>query len=66
MTRLTPCISMRRLLTAITYDTVNNTLIVPHLYPYGPDDTTAFWKVWDLNLAFATGMEDAELPYSGE
>ncbi|MCB9454372.1 MAG: tetrathionate reductase family octaheme c-type cytochrome [Anaerolineaceae bacterium] len=48
------------------YDTVNNTLIVPHLYPYGPDDTTAFWKVWDLNLAFATGMEDAELPYSGE
>jgi octaheme c-type cytochrome (tetrathionate reductase family) len=48
------------------YDTVNNTLIVPHLYPYGADDTTAFWKVWDIDLAFATGMEDAGLEYSGE
>lgn len=48
------------------YDPVNNMLIVPHLFPYGPDDTTAFWKGWDLDVAFATGMEDAELPYSGE
>lgn len=48
------------------YDSVNNTLIVPHLFPYGPDDTTAFWKAWDMDLAFATGMEDAELDYSGE
>lgn len=48
------------------YDSVNNTLIVPHLFPYGPDDQTAFWRVWDFDLAFAAGMEDAELDYSGE
>ena len=48
------------------YDSVNNTLIVPHLFPYGPDDQDAFWRSWDFDLAFAQGMEDAELDYSGE
>lgn len=48
------------------YDTVNNTLIVPHLFPYGPDDQRAFWRAWDFDLAYEAGMEDAGLDYSGE
>lgn len=48
------------------YDPVNNVLIIPHLFPYGPDDTTALWKGWDVDVAYAQGMEDAEIDYSGE
>jgi len=48
------------------YDSVNNTLIVPHLFPQNAEDQQAFWRVWDFDTAFASGMEDAEIPYSGE
>lgn len=42
------------------YDTRNNTLIVPHLFGKG-----GFWKTWDWQKAFTSGMSHAGLPYSG-
>jgi len=47
-------------------DPVNNLVLVPHLFPYGKDDKTAYWKNLDWNKAFAEGMEAMDLPYSGE
>ncbi|MGE4553011.1 MAG: tetrathionate reductase family octaheme c-type cytochrome [Desulfovibrionaceae bacterium] len=48
------------------YDKVHNTMLVPHLFPLGPDDKTAYWKNWDWNAAFAEGQRMAGLKYSGE
>ena len=36
-------------------DTSSSTLIVPHLFPYGAEDTTAFWKFYDWSLALTEG-----------
>lgn len=41
-------------------------LLVPHLYPAGKDDTTAYWKNLDWQKAFETGMQSVGLPYSGD
>ena len=45
------------------YDTVNNTLLIPHTS--GQDDT-AFWKNFNWEKAIATGMASAHLPFSGK
>ena len=45
------------------YDTINNILVVPHLF--GKDDS-AYWGNYDWNKAINYGMEYAGLPYSGE
>jgi octaheme c-type cytochrome (tetrathionate reductase family) len=41
-------------------------LLVPHLFPYNKDDTSAFWKGTNWQAAFKEGMSKAGLPYSGE
>ncbi|NPA06260.1 MAG: tetrathionate reductase family octaheme c-type cytochrome [Chloroflexi bacterium] len=48
------------------YDPVNRILLVPHLFPFNPEDTTAFWKGFDWGPAFEVGMKTAGLPYSGQ
>ncbi len=48
------------------YDVGNNTFVIPHLFPYGKDDATAYWKTYDWNTAIQAGMNDAGLKYSGE
>ena len=48
------------------YDKVNNTMTIIHLFPKGPDDKTAYWKVYDWEKAISFGMSYAGLPYSGE
>lgn len=40
-------------------------ILVPHLFPAGPDDETAYWIHADWQKSFSTGMEAAGLPYSG-
>lgn len=40
-------------------------LLVPHLFPKNKEDTTAYWKHRDWQKAFATGMQAADMPYSG-
>jgi octaheme c-type cytochrome (tetrathionate reductase family) len=45
------------------YDSVNNTLVVPHLF--GPDEN-AYWKSWDWDKSITAGMESVGAPYSGE
>ncbi len=46
------------------FDTRYNTLLIPHLFPYGPDDETAYWKNYQWDKAFTTGMKAAGLPFS--
>ena len=41
-------------------------MLIPHLFPYDKDDTTAYWKGADWQAAFTEGMKKAKLPYSGE
>lgn len=48
------------------YDPVNQLLIVPHLFPFNQDDTTAYWKGFNWEKAFEVGMKTAHLPYSGQ
>lgn len=49
------------------YDPVNNTFVIPHLMPYaGVEDKTAFWKVFEWDIAIEEGMRFAGLDYSGE
>lgn len=48
------------------YDKVNKKLVVPHLFPKGKDDKTAYWKVYDWNKSIRFGQEYTGLPYSGE
>ncbi len=47
------------------YDTGNNTMVVPNLFPNG-EDPDAYWKAYDWNAAIASGMEYAGYEYSGE
>lgn len=48
------------------YDKVNKVMVVPHLFPKGKDDKTAFWKHFDWNTSIRAGMEYVGQPYSGE
>jgi octaheme c-type cytochrome (tetrathionate reductase family) len=45
------------------YDTVNKTLILPHLFG---KDNAAFWGHFDWGKAVAAGMKAAGKPYSGK
>ena len=45
------------------YDTVNKTMLVPHLF--GPPGSDAYWAKYDWKLAFESGMKKAGLPFSG-
>lgn len=47
-------------------DPKNKLILVPHLFPYGKNDKTAYWKNLNWNKAFAEGMEAMDLPYSGD
>ncbi len=48
------------------YDTVNMTMAIPHLFPKGKDDKTAYWKFYDWKKALDAGMEYVGLPHSGQ
>lgn len=49
------------------YDPVNQTLVVPKLFPgAGPDKEEAYWASYDWDRAITAGMEYTGLPYSGE
>ncbi|GAB6095981.1 tetrathionate reductase family octaheme c-type cytochrome [Desulfatiferula olefinivorans] len=48
------------------YDKVNKNLVIPHLFPAGPDDKAAYWKGFDWASSIKTGMAAAGQPYSGE
>lgn len=50
----------------LPYDKVNKTMTIPHLFPKGKDDQTAYWKGYDWDKAIASGMNYAGVPYSGE
>ena len=45
------------------YDTVNKTLVIPHLFG---SDASAYWKSYDWDLAITAGMEYVSAPYSGQ
>lgn len=45
------------------YDTVSNTLLVPHTYG---DDDSAYWSNFDWEKSLAAGMKAANAPYSGK
>lgn len=47
------------------YDAGFNRLAVPHLFPSGPTDTNAFWKVFDWNKAVAAGQAAVGRTFSG-
>lgn len=46
------------------YDTVNNTFVIPHLFPTSPEDDSAYWKVYDWDKAIAAGMSYVGANYS--
>jgi octaheme c-type cytochrome (tetrathionate reductase family) len=48
------------------YDPVNKTLVIPKLFPSGPDKDEAYWKSFDWSRSIKAGMSYANLPYSGE
>ncbi len=48
------------------YDSRYRYLASLHLFPSGPDDTTAYWKGWDWDRAIEAGLAGQGLPYSGE
>jgi octaheme c-type cytochrome (tetrathionate reductase family) len=48
------------------YDPVNKTLVIPKLFPCGPDAEEAYWKSYDWARAIQAGMSYAGLPYSGQ
>jgi octaheme c-type cytochrome (tetrathionate reductase family) len=50
----------------LPYDKINKTMTIPHLFPRGKDDTTAYWKAYDWDKAIEFGMTYAGLEYSGE
>ncbi len=43
------------------YDTGTKMLLIPHLFGKG-----GYWKTYDWNKSFASGMKKAGLPYSGK
>jgi len=54
---------LKRFTAVQPYDTVNNTLVIPHLF--GKDEW-AYWGNYDWTKAITKGMEVAGLPFSGE
>ena len=48
------------------YDKVNNTMVIPHLFPKDKKDKAAYWKGYEWGKAIQYGMDYAGLPYSGE
>ncbi len=48
------------------YDPVNKSLVVPKLFPCGPDKKAAFWKSFDWSKAIEAGMKYVGAPYSGK
>jgi hypothetical protein len=48
------------------FDPVNKTLVIPKLFPNGPDTDDAYWKSFDWARSIEAGMAYANLPYSGE
>jgi hypothetical protein len=48
------------------YDPVHKTLVIPKLFPSGPDAAEAYWKSYDWDRAIKAGMAYAGLPYSGQ
>ena len=48
------------------YDSVNKALVIPKLFPSGPDKDDAFWKSFDWGRSIGAGMKYANLPYSGK
>jgi len=50
----------------LPYDKVHKNMTIPHLFPKGKDDQTAYWKVYDWGKAIESGMQYVGLPYSGE
>jgi len=48
------------------YDSGNNALVVPHLYPSDLNDTDAYWKSYDWNNAITYGMQYYGENYSGQ
>ena len=48
------------------YDSVNNVMAIPNLFPNNAEDTDAYWKGYDWNAALASGMAYAGYEYSGE
>lgn len=48
------------------YDPVNEMFIIPHLFPTGPDDQTAYWRNYDWVASAQYGMDYVGLPFSGE
>ena len=40
-------------------------MVVPHLFPSGPDDSSAYWKGYDWEQAITAGMDYTGADYSG-
>ncbi len=53
----------KRMVTYQPYDKGNNTLVYMHLWG---DDKDAFWGNYNFGRAIKHGMDDFDLPYSGE
>lgn len=48
------------------YDAAIQAVMPLDLFPSGPDDTTAFWKFWDMDAAIGSAAAAYGLEYSGE
>ena len=48
------------------YDSVNDTMVTPNLFPNNAADAGAYWKGYDWQKAIASGMEASGAPYSGQ
>lgn len=47
-------------------DPKNRLVLVPHLFPYGKNDQTAYWKNLNWQKTYHEGMQAMDLPYSGK
>jgi octaheme c-type cytochrome (tetrathionate reductase family) len=47
------------------YDAGSQTLAIPHLFPYGPDDTSALWKSYDWVASLTEGQSKVERTFVG-
>jgi len=48
------------------FDLEHRYFLVPHLFPKGKEDPTAYWIHADWQKSFTAGMKAAQLPYSGK
>ncbi len=48
------------------YDSVNDTMVTPNLFPNNAADAGAYWKAYDWQKAITTGMAASGAPYSGQ